>query len=50
MGAVADDILELRQAFDDAELRGDADRLDALRHRLNHRWPVSLLVLAWLAA
>jgi hypothetical protein len=27
---VADDILELRQAFDDAELRGDADRLDAL--------------------
>ena len=30
MGAVADDILELRQAFDDAELRGEADRLDAL--------------------
>jgi ketosteroid isomerase-like protein len=30
MGAMADDILELRRAFDDAELRGDADRLDAL--------------------
>jgi hypothetical protein len=30
VGAVADDILELQQAFDDAELRGDADRLDAL--------------------
>jgi hypothetical protein len=28
--AVADDILELQQAFDDAELRGDADRFDAL--------------------
>jgi ketosteroid isomerase-like protein len=30
MGAMADDILELQRAFDDAELRGDADRLDAL--------------------
>jgi Domain of unknown function (DUF4440) len=30
MGAMADDILELRRAFDEAELRGDADRLDAL--------------------
>jgi len=30
MAAVADKILELRQAFDDAWLRGDADRLDAL--------------------
>lgn len=30
MGAVTNDVLELRQAFDDAELRGDADRLDAL--------------------
>jgi hypothetical protein len=30
MSAVADDILELRQAFDDAELRGDAHRIDAL--------------------
>jgi hypothetical protein len=30
MVAVADDILQRRQAFDDAELRGDADRLDAL--------------------
>ena len=29
-GAVADNILELQRAFDDAELRGDADRLDAL--------------------
>jgi hypothetical protein len=29
MVAVAD-VLALRQAFDDAELRGDADRLDAL--------------------
>jgi hypothetical protein len=27
---VADDILELQRAFDDAELRGDAGRLDAL--------------------
>jgi hypothetical protein len=27
---VTDNILELQQAFDDAELRGDADRLDAL--------------------
>ena len=27
---MADDILELQRAFDDAELRGDADRLDAL--------------------
>jgi hypothetical protein len=30
MGAVADNILELQRDFDDAELRGDADRLDAL--------------------
>ena len=30
MGAVPDDILELAQAFDDAELHGDATRLDAL--------------------
>ena len=30
MGAMADDILELQRAFDDAELRGDANRLDAL--------------------
>ena len=30
MGRVADDILELRQAFDDAELRADAGRLDEL--------------------
>jgi hypothetical protein len=30
MGAVADDILELQRAFDDAELRRDAARLDAL--------------------
>ena len=30
MGAVADDILSSGRAFDDAELRGDADRLDAL--------------------
>jgi hypothetical protein len=30
MGTVADDILELQRAFDDAELRGDANRLDAL--------------------
>jgi hypothetical protein len=30
MGAVADDILELRRAFDEAGLPGDADRLDAL--------------------
>lgn len=30
MVAVADDILTLRRAFDDAELRGDADRLDEL--------------------
>jgi hypothetical protein len=30
MVAAADDILALRRAFDDAELRGDADRLDAL--------------------
>jgi hypothetical protein len=29
MDAVADDILELQRAFDDAELRGDAGRLDA---------------------
>lgn len=28
--AAADAILELQRAFDDAELRGDADRLDAL--------------------
>jgi hypothetical protein len=28
--ATADVILELQRAFDDAELRGDADRLDAL--------------------
>lgn len=27
---MADDILELRRAFDEAELRGDGDRLDAL--------------------
>jgi hypothetical protein len=27
MGAVADDILELQRAFDDAELHGDAGRL-----------------------
>jgi hypothetical protein len=27
MGIVEDDILELQRAFDDAELRGDADRL-----------------------
>jgi hypothetical protein len=27
MDAVADDILELARAFDDAELRGDAERL-----------------------
>ena len=27
---MADDILELQRAFDDAELRGDANRLDAL--------------------
>jgi len=27
MGAVADDILELQRAFDDAELHGDAARL-----------------------
>jgi hypothetical protein len=30
MGIVADSVLELRQAFDDAELRGDAEKLDAL--------------------
>jgi hypothetical protein len=30
MGAVGDNILELQQAFDDAELGGDASRLDAL--------------------
>jgi hypothetical protein len=30
MGAVADNILELQRAFDDAELRGDVGRLDAL--------------------
>ena len=30
MGAVADNVLELQRDFDDAELRGDADRLDAL--------------------
>jgi hypothetical protein len=30
MDVVADNILELQRAFDDAELRGDADRLDAL--------------------
>jgi hypothetical protein len=30
IGVVADNILELQRAFDDAELRGDADRLDAL--------------------
>jgi hypothetical protein len=29
-GAAADDILELQRAFDDAELRGDADRLGDL--------------------
>jgi hypothetical protein len=33
MGTVADDILELQRAFDDAEMRGDADRLDAGRGR-----------------
>jgi hypothetical protein len=26
MGAVANDVLELQRAFDDAELRGDAER------------------------
>jgi hypothetical protein len=30
MGAVADEILDLRQAFDEAELCGDADRLNGL--------------------
>jgi len=30
MGTVPDNILDLQRAFDDAELRGDADRLDAL--------------------
>jgi hypothetical protein len=30
MGTVADDILELQRAFDDAELRGDAARLGDL--------------------
>jgi hypothetical protein len=30
MTRVADDILELQRAFDDAELRADADRLDEL--------------------
>lgn len=30
MGIVADSVLELRQAFDDAELRGDAEKLEAL--------------------
>jgi hypothetical protein len=30
MDAVADDILELQRAFDDAELRGDAERLDGM--------------------
>ncbi len=30
MGAVADEILDLRQAFDEAELDGDADRLNEL--------------------
>jgi hypothetical protein len=30
MDAVADDILELARAFDDAELRGDAERLGGL--------------------
>jgi hypothetical protein len=30
MGAVADDILELTRAFDDAELRGEAELLGAL--------------------
>jgi hypothetical protein len=30
MDAVADDILELQRAFDDAELRGDAERLGGL--------------------
>jgi hypothetical protein len=30
MDAVADNVLGLQQAFDDAELRGDASRLDAL--------------------
>jgi hypothetical protein len=27
MGSVADEILELQRAFDNAEMRGDADRL-----------------------
>jgi hypothetical protein len=30
MGTVEDDILQLQRAFDDAEMHGDADRLDAL--------------------
>jgi hypothetical protein len=30
MGTLADNILELQRAFDDAELRGDADRLGDL--------------------
>jgi hypothetical protein len=30
MGTVADDILELQRAFDDAEMHGDAGRLGAL--------------------
>jgi hypothetical protein len=30
MGIVADEILELQRAFDDAELRGDAGRLGDL--------------------
>ena len=30
MDAVADDLLELQRAFDDAELRGDAERLGGL--------------------
>jgi hypothetical protein len=30
MDIVADEILELRNAFDDAEMRGDADRLESL--------------------
>jgi hypothetical protein len=30
MGTVADDILDLQRAFDDAELRGDAARLEDL--------------------
>jgi hypothetical protein len=30
MGSVADEILDLRQAFDEAGLCGDADWLDAL--------------------